>query len=163
MIISVFDREENIVGKGEIACTSNFSFSHNVFKRLLSQRRQKVSLCGNGLTLSQTSPGFYMFAVQVLLNTVGKREIARDEQFLLFPQCFLPFWRTFYHVHRIWNCRLLTLSIWKSLKSIVWERVNSICTSYITMTSFDTRIYNLLKLKYSSHTFLINPFPNNKF
>ena len=31
MIISVFDRVENIVGKGEIACKSNFSFSHNVF------------------------------------------------------------------------------------------------------------------------------------
>ena len=61
MIISVFDRVENIVGKGEIACTSNFSFSHNVFKRLLSQRCQKVSLCGNGLiNLSQTSSGFYM-------------------------------------------------------------------------------------------------------
>ena len=26
MIISVFDKVENIVGKGEIACTSNFSF-----------------------------------------------------------------------------------------------------------------------------------------
>ena len=49
MIISVFDRVENIVGKGEIACTSNFSFSHYVFKRLLSQTCQKVSLCGNGL------------------------------------------------------------------------------------------------------------------
>ena len=36
MLISVFDRVENIVGTGEIACTSNFSFSHNVFKRLLS-------------------------------------------------------------------------------------------------------------------------------
>ena len=48
MIISVFDREENIAGKGGIACTSNFSFSHNNFKRLLSQTRQKVSLCGNG-------------------------------------------------------------------------------------------------------------------
>ena len=36
MIISVFDRVENIVGKGEIACTSNFSFSHSVFKRLVS-------------------------------------------------------------------------------------------------------------------------------
>ena len=48
MIISVFDRVENIVGKGQIACTSNFSFSHNVFKRLLSWKRQKVSLCGNG-------------------------------------------------------------------------------------------------------------------
>ena len=30
-IISVFDRVENIVGKGEIACTRNFSFSRNVF------------------------------------------------------------------------------------------------------------------------------------
>ena len=49
MIISAFDRVENIVGRGEIACTSNFSFSHNDFKRLLSQTRQKVSLCGNGL------------------------------------------------------------------------------------------------------------------
>ena len=51
MIISVFDRVENIVGKGEIACASNFSSSHNVFKRLLSQRCQKVSLCGDGLNL----------------------------------------------------------------------------------------------------------------
>ena len=33
MMISVFDREENIMGKGEIACTSNFSLFHNVFKR----------------------------------------------------------------------------------------------------------------------------------
>ena len=41
MIISVPDRAENIVGKGEIACTSNFSFSYNVFKRLLSQTHQK--------------------------------------------------------------------------------------------------------------------------
>ena len=34
MIISVYDRVENIVGKREFACTSNFSFSHNVFRRL---------------------------------------------------------------------------------------------------------------------------------
>ena len=44
MIISVVDRVENIVGKREIACKSNFSFSHNVFKRLLFQTRQKASL-----------------------------------------------------------------------------------------------------------------------
>ena len=49
MIISVSDRVENIVGKGEIACTSNFFFFQNVFKRLLSQTRQNVSLFGNGL------------------------------------------------------------------------------------------------------------------
>ena len=29
--------------------TSNFSFSHRVFKRLVPQGRQKVSLCRNGL------------------------------------------------------------------------------------------------------------------
>ena len=45
MKISVFGTVENNVGKGEIACASNFSFSHNVFTRLLSQTRQKVALC----------------------------------------------------------------------------------------------------------------------
>ena len=34
-------------------------------------------------------------------NTVGKGEIAHNEQFLLFPQCFLPFWRFFCHFHQI--------------------------------------------------------------
>ena len=29
-------------------------------------------------------------------KTVGKGEIARNEQFLLFSQCFLPVWRTFH-------------------------------------------------------------------
>ena len=51
LTISVFDRVENIVGKGEIARVSNFSFSHNVFKRLLFQPRKKVSFCGNMLTI----------------------------------------------------------------------------------------------------------------
>ena len=54
-----------------------------------------------------------------LENTVGKGEIARNEQFLLFPQCFLAVWRTFCHVHQVQNCRLQTLSVWKSLKFVV--------------------------------------------
>ena len=40
---------ENTVEKEKLLVTRNFSFSHSVFKRLVSQRRQKVSLCGNGL------------------------------------------------------------------------------------------------------------------
>ena len=40
---------ENILGKGENAITSIFSFSHNVFKRLLFQGRQKSGLCGKDL------------------------------------------------------------------------------------------------------------------
>ena len=38
---------------------------------------------------------------KLLENTVGKGEIARNEQFRLFAQCFLPVWRTFCHFHQI--------------------------------------------------------------
>ena len=37
------------------------------------------------LTLSQTSPGFYVSAVQSFENTAGKGEIVLNEKFLLFP------------------------------------------------------------------------------
>ena len=36
--------------KEKLLFMSNFSFSHSVFKRLVSQGHQKVSLCGKGLT-----------------------------------------------------------------------------------------------------------------
>ena len=49
------------------------------------------------LTFSQTSPGFYVSAVQDFEITVRKGETARNEQFILFPQCFLPVWRAFCH------------------------------------------------------------------
>ena len=45
-------RIENIVGKGEIARYEQFLLSPSVFKRLVSQGRQKVSLCGNGLKVT---------------------------------------------------------------------------------------------------------------
>ena len=34
-------------------------------------------------------------------NTVGKGEIARNKQFLLFPQCFLQVLRTYCDFHQI--------------------------------------------------------------
>ena len=33
-------------------------------------------------------------------NTTGKGEIALNEQFLLFPQCFLPVWSIFCYFHQ---------------------------------------------------------------
>ena len=54
---------------------------------------------------------------------MGKREIARNKQFLLFPQYFLPFWKTFCHFHQINSGSLQTLLAWKSLKFVIWERV----------------------------------------
>ena len=61
-------------------------------------------------------------------NAVGKCEIAHNEQFhIFFAQCFLPFQRTVCRFHWIQNCRLQTLSVWKSLKFAVWKRVKKEC------------------------------------
>ena len=49
-------------------------------------------------------------------NTVGKGEIACNEQFLLFPWCFLCHWRTCLPFHQILNCRPQAFSGWKSLE-----------------------------------------------
>ena len=57
-------------------------------------------------------------------NTVGKGEIAHKEQFLLFPQCFLPVCRTFCLFYQAQNCCLQTPSVWNSLNLVDWERVN---------------------------------------
>ena len=74
----------------------------------------------------------YPFSKQILVSTclkhksfenaMGKAENARNEQFLIFPQCFLALWRNFCHFHQICNCVLQILSVWKSLKFVVWER-----------------------------------------
>ena len=75
-------------------------------------------------TLSN-KPWFLHVSNTILLKTLwGNCEISRGEQFLLFPQCFLPVWITLCHFHQNLNCRLQTLSVWKSLKFVVWERVN---------------------------------------
>ena len=52
-------------------------------------------------TLSQTSPGFNVCTVESFENTVENEDIARKEQFLLFPQPFQPVWRSFFHFQQI--------------------------------------------------------------
>ena len=104
------------------------------FPTVFSQGHQKVSLCGNGLTLSPNKSWFLHVCSISLLKTQWEREkLLERSNFSLFPQCFLPLWRTSWHFHQIWNCRLLTHSVWKSLKFVIWERVNAFlwCTSII--------------------------------
>ena len=57
---------------------------------------------------------------------MGKGEIGPNEQFLLFPQCFLPFWRICCHFRKILNCCLQTLSLWKSPKFFALERAKTL-------------------------------------
>ena len=73
--------------KKKLLVTSNFFFSHKVFKscttnfRLFQTKKiadENFKFDENGRKLSKQ-----------VENTVGKGEIARYEQFLLFPQYFL--------------------------------------------------------------------------
>ena len=50
------------------------------------------------LTPSPNKPWFISVCnLDSFENTAGNREIARNKQFLHFPQCFLMVWRTFRH------------------------------------------------------------------
>ena len=102
---------EYIFVNGESACS----------KRFLVLSTTTLSLKNNEPFPKQTLV-FTCLQFKTFENNVGKREIAHNKQFLLFPQC-LPLWRTFCHYHQILNCRWQTLSVWKSLKFVFWERV----------------------------------------
>ena len=92
MMISFFDKVENIFRKEKKRLVFG-SVSQSLFSGVVSS----LDCVVKGLTVSQTSPGFYVS----FENSVGKGEIAHNEQFLLFPQCFLPVWRTICHFHQI--------------------------------------------------------------
>ena len=79
------------------------------------------------LTLPQTSPAFYVSGVYIVVKHWEKEEMARSEQFLIFSQCFLPFYRTLCHFHQIQNCRRQTLLVWKSPNFVFWESVKEYC------------------------------------
>ena len=113
-----------------------FSFSHYVFYpfqkefcifklhlfcRLSIRTRQKICRL---LTHSHTMTPFDTSGKQAFWKHCGKRRTC-NEQFLLYPQCFLPIQRTFwffffFFFHQIQNCRLQTVSIWTSLKFVIW-------------------------------------------
>ena len=57
--------------KEKLVITSSFSFSHSVFKRLVSQGRQKVSLCGNGLIMTIFSSSHWLLPRIKNLETSG--------------------------------------------------------------------------------------------
>ena len=51
---------------------------------------QSITKLHLSLTLFQTSCVITCLLYSFFENSVGKREIAHNEQFLVFPQCFLP-------------------------------------------------------------------------
>ena len=90
-----------------------------------------------------------MSAVYVFENIVGKEEIACNKQFLLYPQCFLF---PFRELSALKLCSANSFWVWKSLKFVVWKRVNDL-----------SQITELSKYIFSTQSKSeINPLTNNK-
>ena len=89
---------------------------------MLNDYSYKVKICN--LNPFPNKPWFLRVCSTCHLKTLwGKGEIARYEQFLLFSQYFQQVQKTSCRFHQIWNYHLQTLSVWKGVKFVVWERV----------------------------------------
>ena len=77
-------------------------------------------------------------------NYVGKGEIARKEQFLLFPQPFLPFQRTFHSLYQLQNCRLQTPSVWEKSKICRFGKGYTYKTSHHNLWIHKIHLFNSL-------------------
>ena len=99
--IKEYNKEIKNITIGE--CNTSLS----AYTKYSSNDKQCIECLGN----YRPTPAFQPFPKQALIftclqnkpfaNTVGKGEIARNEQFLLFPLCFLPVFSIFCHLYQI--------------------------------------------------------------
>ena len=76
--------------KEKLLVTSNFSFSHSVFKACFLEASKGVIVWEWVNPFPNKSWFFTSLQYKSFENFVGKGEIAHNEQFYLFPQCCLP-------------------------------------------------------------------------
>ena len=120
----------------------NLSFGKglNVFCTFCEVDKSNDMSSAEWLTLSQKSPVFFRVCSSSLLKTLWENgKLLIMSNFSFFPPCFLPVWKTFYHFYQIQNCRLQTLSVWKGLKFVVWERINSVQNDNISRSCPNSR------------------------
>ena len=72
-------------------------------------------------------PDVWACRTRFFLNSAGKGEIARKEQFLLFPQRFLPLWKKFPHF--LSNLKLMSVNFITLEESRICRLVMGLCTS----------------------------------
>ena len=82
---------------------------------------------GANLNPFPNKPWFLHVCSTSLENTVGKEKIAHSKQFLFPPPLPPPLFSTrldnFLLLSSNFICHLQTLSVWKTLKFVVWERL----------------------------------------
>ena len=85
-------RVENTVGKGEIARYEQFLLFPQCFQKACFPGASKGVIVWEWVNPFPNKPLFLTgMQYRPFENTVGKGEIPHNEQFLLFPHCFLPF------------------------------------------------------------------------
>ena len=101
----------------------------------------------NILTHSQTSPGFYVSTVQVFWEHCEKRRNCSERAISPFPSVFSNHLDNFFVIFtKSENCHLQTHSVWKSLKFVIWERINlAIMTGCIIYTCYKFQWYTKIK------------------
>ena len=84
-----------------------------------------------GLTLSQV---FKCQQFKSFENIKVKGDIALNDQFLLFPQCFLPKLRSFCHLHQIQEAKICCLGRLDPLpddKILDWSKLKQIADNIL--------------------------------
>ena len=89
----------------------------------------------------QNKPLFLFVCSTSLENTGGKGETARNEQFLCFPQCFIPPSENFPHLHENKNCCLQTLSVWKSQNLPFWNVFRAMVQGFYFAVATNFRLF----------------------
>ena len=80
----------------------------------------RMILFKGAITHSHTMTPFDAPGKQAFKKHWVKEKLLVTSNFSFSLKCFLHFWITFCHFRQIWNCHLQTLSVWKSLKFVVW-------------------------------------------
>ena len=134
--------------------TSNFSFSHSVFKRLVLQTRKNQGLFGKGFNLYQRIPGCNDTIEEAFWKN-GK--YAGYQHILLFPKCFLPFPKqiSIFHFNPFPNKPWILRVCSRSPSKTLWEKEKLLITSNFSFShSVSTRLENFLP--YSSNLKLLS-------
>ena len=84
---------ENLMEKGENSVNQHFP----LFPQYFLPYHRKIAPFEPNSPFAKQALVFTCLQYKSSENTKGKGEIARNEQFVLYLQCFLPVWRTFCH------------------------------------------------------------------
>ena len=127
------------MGKREIARYKQFLLFPLCFQTACFQGASKGVVVWEWVNPFPNKPQF----LRVCIRSVLKKKLQKKERLLLKSNfsfslsVFLPVGKTFCHFHQMWNYHPQSLSLWKSLKFVIWERVYCLVYGLSTTISAD--------------------------